>query len=306
VTRKKEKVRFKDYVVEIDGESLGITPDQYDFLDWMSNECIFRKLSDYVFISQDRERHNPLSAIFEQPLSDDRGLTTRVDNGSQVITQSFDEWLEAVCRSSDDLRFIRLILISLLKLNPNFKTLSPRTSEARESEAMGKAASQEKKLVLELHDPTEGSKEFNELDRNELPPLEKPVKRKRKSSKVTTRYISDDCAGEKDGAILLLASEWIAWNIQKWPWVEKRLKIEKVYDTLCTIRNTTDLSISGLRAVFDFIRNDDFWKDQVVNPTSLLTSSKNGLRKIDNVLIKFKKECERNRIFSDSEWKDPF
>jgi hypothetical protein len=142
-------------------------------------------------------------------------------------------------------------------------------------------------------------------DRNEVPIIETPVKHKMKKHTKTVRYISEPEDG-KDPVLDALSEIWIKWAMEKMPWNKEKFKIEKFYDSLITIRNTTDLNADGLRALFDFIRNDDFWKDQVINPKSLLTPSKNGLRKIDNVLLKFKKEYDKNRIFTDSEWKDPF
>ena len=307
--QKRDTKSKKQKTISIDGQILSVLSVQEDFLKWMCGECFFREISPDVYLSQDRAQHNPLSGIYEQPLSDGSGLTTRVDQLS--ISQGFDEWLDNLC-SSDGLQFVRLILISLLKLNPNF-SVCPRRSEATESDSEGWrglggtapheiAASPKKKQ--RTRKPTVGSNSEGD-NRNELPPIETPVKDKMKKHRKTVRYVCESDEG-KDPVLEALAEIWLKWAHEKMPWSKEKFSVDKFYDALITIRNTTDLSADGLRAIFDFIRKDLFWKDQVVSPKSLLTASKNGLRKIDNVLLKFKKEYDKNRIFTDSEWKDPF
>lgn len=297
--------------ITIDGQILSVLSIQRDFLKWMCEQCFFREISEDVFISQERERHNPLSGIYESSFSSGSGLITPVSQSSQAMSRDFDEWLENLC-SSDDLLFVRLLLISLLKLIPGF-CVCPRRSEATESDSEGwgglggtapheKAASPKKKQ--RTRKPTEGSNSEGEV-RNELPTIETHVKHKMKRPTKTVRYISEPDEG-KDPVLEVLADIWWKWATDKLPWQKEKMKEEQFYDALITIRNTTDLNPDGLRAVFDFIRNDDFWQHQAISPKSLLTPSKNGLRKIDNVLLKFKKEYDKHRIFTDSEWKDPF
>ena len=49
-----------------------------------------------------------------------------------------------------------------------------------------------------------------------------------------------------------------------------------------------------------FVKKDDFWDVNALSPNGLLTLSKNGSRKIDNILIKMKpKEDKLKQAFSD-------
>jgi hypothetical protein len=46
------------------------------------------------------------------------------------------------------------------------------------------------------------------------------------------------------------------------------------------------LDHAQLHGIFDFISQDEFWRKNAISPGGLLSKSyKNGLRKIDNILI---------------------
>ena len=60
------------------------------------------------------------------------------------------------------------------------------------------------------------------------------------------------------------------------------------------VRDSANLTHEGLAQVFVFISGDDFWKQNALSPAGLLAKSKNGLRKIDNILARMKPATTKN------------
>jgi len=58
-------------------------------------------------------------------------------------------------------------------------------------------------------------------------------------------------------------------------------------------KKQTGLNEVQLDYIFNFIVNDPFWKPNCQSPAGLLRPSKNGVRKIDNVLAKIK---DKNKV----------
>lgn len=59
-------------------------------------------------------------------------------------------------------------------------------------------------------------------------------------------------------------------------------------ETMAKIRARAELTPQMLREVFEFVQEDDFWRPNAISPAGLLTKSKNGLLKIDNLIAAVK------------------
>lgn len=94
----------------------------------------------------------------------------------------------------------------------------------------------------------------------------------------------------EDPAILAIASNWYKFAQQEMPWKKEGGEwcLQGFARSLVKVAKATDLNQAGVEALFKFIENDEFWRKNAVSPNGLLTKSKNGSRKIDNILNRMK------------------
>lgn len=71
------------------------------------------------------------------------------------------------------------------------------------------------------------------------------------------------------------------------PWcaANGRWTAEGFAQDIAKLKAKTDLNDHGVREVLEFIRGDEFWIKNAISPASLLGKSRNGIRKIDNLLL---------------------
>jgi hypothetical protein len=101
-----------------------------------------------------------------------------------------------------------------------------------------------------------------------------------------------------------LALEWIEHAKKHQPWNEKRFKVEKYADGIRRIQNSIKVSDEHMTEMLRWIKQDQFWCDKAISPMSLLSKSKNGLRKLDNVLTAMKPKSVNKRIKIEQTMKD--
>lgn len=92
---------------------------------------------------------------------------------------------------------------------------------------------------------------------------------------------------------LAVASEWLEFSFQSMPWrrtaVTAGWTVAAFAEAIAKVKRVTGLNDSGVAAIFEFIRGDDFWSKNALSPASLLKkSARNDQRKIDNILIRMK------------------
>lgn len=95
---------------------------------------------------------------------------------------------------------------------------------------------------------------------------------------------------------LAVGSEWLEFAIGEMPWLAKTASWtpEAFAKSLAKLRRATDLNESGLAELLAFIKRDDFWRKNAASPGGLLKKSeKNGLRKIDNILVRMRTNTDR-------------
>lgn len=94
----------------------------------------------------------------------------------------------------------------------------------------------------------------------------------------------------QDPEILKVAAQW--WELAKiemhWKSESGEWSLQGFARSIAKIGRATDLNPVGLKALIDFIENDDFWRKNAISPNGLLTKSKNGNRKVDNILARMK------------------
>lgn len=108
---------------------------------------------------------------------------------------------------------------------------------------------------------------------------------------------------------LELAKEWLAYahETMKWKTAPSSWTDIKFATALSKIRKATDLNEEGLRAMFNFAKGDSFWQDKILSPAALLEGSKNGLKKIDNLLLAMKgsKQYRENKPLAPLTYEEP-
>lgn len=97
-------------------------------------------------------------------------------------------------------------------------------------------------------------------------------------------------------ADLSVGREWLAFALQEMPWQAGRrgFSDESFAQAVAELRRATDLNPEGVAAVLAFVKADDFWRRNALSPAGLLRrSTKNGNRKIDNILVRMKTPTDR-------------
>lgn len=91
---------------------------------------------------------------------------------------------------------------------------------------------------------------------------------------------------------LALAERWKAHALAVLP--KLKADVGKWAESIRLMREKDGLSEQEVAEVFDFVRQDDFWRPNAISPQSLRGRSKNGLRKIENVLVAMRKNKPRS------------
>jgi hypothetical protein len=79
-----------------------------------------------------------------------------------------------------------------------------------------------------------------------------------------------------------LAQRWVDHAMKYWPHLKpNRLEYAKA---LSQVKRSLQIQDDALNYLFEFICADDFWRDNCQSPAGLLRKSRNGVRKIDNIL----------------------
>lgn len=289
----------------IDGITLEITEQEKELFDFLVENGFFREVGHCEYLSLTPSRSNSLNGVFQ--------TTSVSSDGVQLSSTPNSTFSLGSLQDLKPSRFLTLMLSLILRvyfpnliLNSLEKT--PWRSEATNTERSGARGrgfggmtprSRKLKLKEEITyeadpNPTEGSMEFDELDRNELLPTSNDVKRNRK-----TESKSDTKSFEIDPILEAVAIEWSAWSSAKAPWYKEKFTPDKFFVGLTKLKEAVQyegkpLTSEAVREVFMFIKQDQFWKDQALSPRPLLTLSKNGVRKIDNILLSIKKKITRN------------
>lgn len=85
-----------------------------------------------------------------------------------------------------------------------------------------------------------------------------------------------------------LAERWHAHALSHQPWLKH--SIEKFSEGVARLKRSVGLTDDEAIALFEFIAKDEFWRDKALSPASLLKkSSRNDMRKVDNILSQMKK-----------------
>lgn len=93
-----------------------------------------------------------------------------------------------------------------------------------------------------------------------------------------------------DPEFVSVGALWLEWAISAMPWksAPANWTAENFGLHLHKLSLKTDLNPMGLKALLNFIKNDDFWSRNALSPCSLLKQGSNGNRKIDNILLRMK------------------
>jgi hypothetical protein len=119
----------------------------------------------------------------------------------------------------------------------------------------------------------------------------------------------EDYKNQFEEDVWQLAQDWFGWIQKQLPYRVKKLSAENFAEGIARIMKHTNLNIVGMREVFNFIRKDDFYKTLHLQPGGLLTTSKNGLTKIENILLKLKSKMSNDNpweVIDSGEWENPF
>ncbi len=149
---------------------------------------------------------------------------------------------------------------------------------------------------------TEGSS-FGEASKNDLGVNGGHVKKKMKKPVIATaKNVEIDLTVEK------ISREWLEWSTGKFPFLAKRMTQEKFYSALMKTKKTLEMTSEQIEAMYRWIKKDSFWSEHAISPSSLLTDSRNGIKKIDNILSQMRNQIVRENPFIDFDenWQNPF
>lgn len=92
-----------------------------------------------------------------------------------------------------------------------------------------------------------------------------------------------------------IAEAWLKFAKTEMPWKESaEWTVDRFACELESISKRTGLNLLGLSEVLKFIEKDEFWRKNAISPFGLLKkSSKNDLRKIDNIITRMKTRQHR-------------
>lgn len=291
--------------ISIDGERLSINDKQLEFFIFLTERGFFREIEEGVFASIILRQANRLNSIYDSsiaPVSQSvlKSEASLLDSiPSQYFKSSFGKGSRF---DSIMLFYITRIYFPFLYVGQPSELANGGPSEARrkcKQRGRGKCVPPKSRLIYEFSEeaskPTAGSKEFKELDRNEPTPKKKVVKKK-----INTPKITKQVHFEIDRELETITEKWIEWAKSKAPWLAHKFTTERFYVALEKVKeNVTSngqlLGNTGLLEILYFVRNDSFWKDQVVSPNQLLKDSRNGVRKVDNILLAIKKKIDKTQ-----------
>lgn len=98
-----------------------------------------------------------------------------------------------------------------------------------------------------------------------------------------------------------LAVEWRRWASAQRPHLADKFNFPKFVDAIVRLTDHLEFNENQMNGLFDWIRNNPFWSTNALSPVSLLSFSKNGLRKVDNVISSMQKEYYDKKKIKDVE-----
>jgi hypothetical protein len=310
----------KKTVVTFDGIELKLEEHELLYLEFLSDCGFVRMIQSDVFLSNsDAMRDKSLNPSFISTLSPSSECNESIGLpvGRESVSDSLDPLLNYLSHARESVSKPSQILMleSLISLFDYFLSRRAPKSRSLRSDLLALASLGECDLDSEDlqrvsvsaadSNPTEGSS-FEEV-MHDLDLSNTPVKRKRKSPTITKKKIPHE--KNINDQIMSTAINWHEWTLVKAPWLKENISPEKFYQGLLKIAKSVSLNESGIENLFQFVKNNDFWKENAISPMSLLNVSKNGLRKIDNILLQLKKRINSDNPFYEvesSDWVNPF
>ena len=310
----------KKYTVTLDGIELKLEEVELSHLKFLADLGFIRMIQDDVFLSNPpsmRDKSLNPSFISTPKPSSECNLSSDLPLGRNPESMSLVPLLNYLnhTRSLASKPWQILLLETSISVLDYYLSMGAPNLLSLRSELLALASLGECDLdsedLLQVSvsaadsNPTEGSS-FEE-GKNDLTLSDTPVKRKRKSPTITKKKVTDENLINDE--IMSTAINWHEWTLAKAPWLKENISPEKFYAGLLKISKSLSLNESGIENLFQFVKNDSFWKDNAISPMSLLTVSKNGLRKIDNILLQLKKRISQDNPFYEvesSDWENPF
>jgi hypothetical protein len=115
--------------------------------------------------------------------------------------------------------------------------------------------------------------------------VSKVSKRKSPLERVATR-----CAEPNDDDFKL-ADKWATWITNKMPWRAPdnvRIYAEAIHN----VRQKYNLNVFGFEKMFDHLQQDSFWSKNCLSPITLDAKCKDGLTKLDHILLEMQRQME--------------
>jgi hypothetical protein len=312
---------MKKIKIKLNGESISLSPIDIHVVEFLTLSGFFNTIGNNEYFTTACNSLNPIYVSTTIPLSEPTvsqaiQLSSIDHIGYRSSIKTFLSTQLANSKNSTKLAIEILISFFQLYLKEDGSELIDKESEANDSiDSEGRRGPSSGGLGagpqitdtatdIKLNEEfklSEGST-FAEGIRNDSHLLNTSVKNKMKSSTITDEefFIVDD-------ELLKIAEDWLFWSKEKNPWLAKKLSKNKFYDDLQKVKRSTTMTNEQISTMLSWIKTNHFWKDHAISPSSLLTKSKNHLRKIDNILSQLKKEMLRNNPFLENvDWENPF
>ena len=95
-----------------------------------------------------------------------------------------------------------------------------------------------------------------------------------------------------------IAQNWLDWSLEQTP--KGKYNLEKFQESICKMRVNFDLTSTHIEQLFQYIKDDEFWKNNAISPSSLLKPSKREpeITKLEQVIrgLKGRKKTQDEKL----------
>ncbi len=90
-------------------------------------------------------------------------------------------------------------------------------------------------------------------------------------------------------------AQWYAMALEETPWRQGKPDFtpERYAEGVAKLRRTMGMAPDGPSEILRFVRDDAFWRTNALSPAALLKKSKNGMKKVENIIVRMKTPAQR-------------
>lgn len=196
---------------------------------------------------------------------------------------------------------------TVFKLNPGQAAQKARTTAEEAVQTIRLLSDRGKIKIHDPHVPERTSTHVDVRENTDPPPTnvrtyETNGTRRTKTPKGVSPQLGDESPrGVPPSPFdLSLADTWAEHALTLIP----KLKVDRVKwaDAIRLLRTADGLTETELTQTFEWIKADDFWRQNAISPIAIRTRSKNGLKKIQNIRLRMQETGADGPAFGTPEY----